>query len=333
MTAVLGALALVAPPAFAHHSSAAVYDRESTVETEGDITEIQWVNPHVRFKVRGPGADGRERVWDIESNSVSIVSRFGLTADLVKVGTHVKIAGNGGRQRDDIMWINNMLLPSGEEILFGSGITPRWSKRTIGTDTRSAVATDATGSLGLFRVWTNTVSPPVFWGDAKALPLTASAAAARAAFDPIKGDPTRNCAPKGMPYVMEQPYPIEFVQRGDVIELRLEEYDTVRRIALTPAAAAQARNEPRVGTSTGKFDGKTLVVETRGADYKFFNATGIPVDSAARYDERFTLSDDGSRLEYTMVITDPATFTAPVTLRKAWEWRPGEQVKPYDCKR
>ena len=110
------------------------------------------------------------------------------------------------------------------------------------------------------------------------MPLTASAAAARASFDPIKNDPTRNCAPKGMPYVMEQPYPIEFVNRGDVIELHLEEYDTVRRIALSPAAAPKARNEPRVGTSTGRFDGKTLVVETRGVDYKFFNATGIPVE-------------------------------------------------------
>ena len=90
IVAALGVLALLAPPAFAHHSSAAIYDRESVVEAEGDITEIQWVNPHVRFKVRARGTDGRERVWDIESNSVSIVSRFGLTADLVKVGTHVE---------------------------------------------------------------------------------------------------------------------------------------------------------------------------------------------------------------------------------------------------
>ncbi len=136
-----------------------------------------------------------------------------------------------------------------------------------------------------------------------------------------------------MPYVMEQPYPIEFVQRGDVIELKLEEYDTVRRIAMSPAAAALARNEPRVGVSTGRLDGKTLVVETHGADYRFLNSTGVPVSAATRYDERFTLSDDGSRLAYTLVITDPATFTSPVTLRKAWEWRPGEQVHAYDCKR
>jgi hypothetical protein len=324
---------LLASPASAHHSSAAVYDRDSIVETEGDVTEVLWANPHVRFKLRGPGADGRERVWEIESNSVSIVSRFGLSADLVKVGTHVKIAGNGGRARDDVLWITNMLLPSGEEILFGSGIPARWSRQTIGADTRSPVATDASGKLGLFRVWTNATNPPDFWGSASALPLTPSAAAARKAFDPIKNDPTKNCAPKGMPYVMEQPYPIEFVDGGDVIELHMEEYDTVRRIALSPVAAARVRNEPRLGMSIGHFEGRTLVVETSGVDYNYFNASGVPLGLEARLEERFALHGGGSRLEYVLTVNDPATFTAPVVLRKAWEWRPGEQVRPYDCRR
>ena len=316
--------------AHAHHSTSAVYNRDGTlIEAEGVITKVAWVNPHVRFEMRGTGADGVERLWKIESNSVSIISRFGLTTELVEAGTRVKVAGNGGRQADDVLWLTNMLLPSGKEILFGAGIQPRWSQQTIGSDIRGAITADTQG-LGIFRTWTNATSPPAFWGNN--LPLTPSAAATRAAFDPIADEPTKNCAPKGMPYVMEQPYPIELAKDGDDILLRLEEYDTVRRIALSPAAAAQARNEPRVGVSTGRLDNKTLVVETRGADYKFLNSSGVPVHPDARYDERFTLSDDGSRLEYTLVINDPATFTAPVTLRKAWEWRPGEQVRPYDCR-
>jgi len=56
-----------------------------------------------------------------------------------------------------------------------------------------------------------------------------------------------------------------------------------------------------------------------------------PIRGAA-LEERFTLNEDGSRLNYTMTITDSATFTAPVTLRKAWEWRPGERVNPYQCR-
>jgi len=115
--------------------------------------------------------------------------------------------------------------------------------------------------------------------------------------------------------------------------LHMEEYDTVRRIALSPAAAAGGGNEPRFGMSTGHFDGRALVVETRGIDYKYFNASGIPLSSAARLEERFTLNGDGSRLEYVLTVNDPATFTAPVSLRKAWEWRPGEEVRPYDCRR
>ena len=101
--AVAAALALLSAPAVhAHHSSAAVYDRDKIIEAEGDITEVSWSNPHVRFKMRGAEPGGRERVWEIESNSVSIVSRFGLREDLVAVGAHVKLAGNSGRARDDI---------------------------------------------------------------------------------------------------------------------------------------------------------------------------------------------------------------------------------------
>jgi hypothetical protein len=103
--------------AHAHHSTALVYDRGGAlIEAEGVITEVAWVNPHVRFKMRGAGADGVERLWDIESNSVSIVSRFGLTAEVVAAGTRVKVAGNGGRQADNVLWLTNMLLPSGEEL-------------------------------------------------------------------------------------------------------------------------------------------------------------------------------------------------------------------------
>ena len=75
-----------------------------------------------------------------------------------------------------------------------------------------------------------------------------------------------------------------------------------------------------------------LVVETADIDYPFLNATGIPLTRAVRIEERFALSEDGSRLDYTMIITDPATFTESVTLTKAWEWRPGEEVRPYDCR-
>lgn len=332
--AAIGAASAIAlspaPAAFAHHSSAAVYDRDTITEAEGDIIEVSWSNPHVRFKVRGAEAGGREKVWEIESNSVSIVSRFGLTEGLVAVGQHVKLAGNGGRQRDDVMWVTNMLLPDGQEILFGASIAPRWSERTVGKDIRSAVAADSQ-KLGLFRVWTNVTNPGAFWK--QSYPLTPAAAAKRAAFKPVIDDPTQNCTPKGMTYVMEQPYPVEFVKDGDDILLKMEEYDTVRRIAMTGPPNPAKRNAPRLGVSVGRWDGNVLVVDTTNIDYPHFDGRGIPLAPGARVEERFSLNSDGSRLLYTIRVTDPATFTEPVTLNKEWEWRPGEQVRPYDCRK
>ena len=76
ITAVTVTAALCATPAaFAHHSTALVYERDGAlIEVEGTIMEVAWVNPHVRFKLRGVGPDGVDREWDIESNSVSTVS-------------------------------------------------------------------------------------------------------------------------------------------------------------------------------------------------------------------------------------------------------------------
>ncbi len=327
---IVAASFVAAAAASAHHSTAAVYDRAGPlIEAEGVITEVAWVNPHVRFKMRGAGADGVERLWEIETNSVSIVSRFGLTAELVSIGNRVRIAGNGGRQANNVMWLTNMLLPNGNEILFGAAVRPRWSQQTIGRDIRSAVAADSQG-LGLFRVWTNATSPPAFWGGE--LPLTEAAVAVRAEFDPLRDDPTANCAPKGMPYIMEQPYPMELARDGDDILLKMEEYDTVRRIAMAREAPAGTGARTLLGVSHGRWEGQTLVVSTTNLGYGWLNGTGIPLGPDAALEERFALNADGSRLEYTMIVTDPSTFSRPVTLRKAWEWRPGEELHPYECR-
>ena len=54
--------------AHAHHSTSAVYNRDGAIiEAEGVITNVAWVNPHVRFEMRGKGADGVERLWKIDT--------------------------------------------------------------------------------------------------------------------------------------------------------------------------------------------------------------------------------------------------------------------------
>ena len=47
--------------------------------------------------------------------------------------------------------------------------------------------------------------------------------------------------------------------------------------------------------------------------------------------ERFALSEDETRFDYSATITDPATFTEPVVLDTYRVWVPGEVIAPYDC--
>jgi len=325
---VLGVVA-AATPAMGHHATAPAFDQGRVIEVAGEVTAVRWQNPHIHLTLRSTEADNNGQIWEIETNSVSIVSRFGLSADLVAPGTQVRVAGNPGRRDDQTLWLTNVLLEDGKEILFGTNYPPRWSDDVIGTDTRGAITADVTGSLGIFRVWTSIGGGSALWNDS--YPLTPEAAAVRARFNPVTDSPTLGCVPKGMPLIMEQPYPMEFVDAGDEILLRLEEYDTVRHIVMSDDSASSDEEPTILGHSVGRWDGDALVVETAGISYPHFDKTGIPQSPRVRTVERFSLTPDGSRLEYEMTVTDPATFTAPVVLTKSWGYRPNDAVRPYNC--
>ena len=135
-----------------------------------------------------------------------------------------------------------------------------------------------------------------------------------------------------MPAIIRQPFQIELVDRGDTIELKMEEYDTRRTIHVgaTASAAADVPRTP-LGYSVGTWQGSTLVVETTRLSEPYMNNTGVPMSPAAKLVERFSPSADGSRLNYSIVITDPESLTAAIEGKRSWVWRPDEKVMPFNC--
>jgi hypothetical protein len=169
--------------------------------------------------------------------------------------------------------------------------------------------------------------------DINAYPLTPVARAQLAAFDRSTDNPTANCVPKGMPTIMEAPYPIELVrQEGGHILLRLEEYDLERPIYMDGPNVTRELPQPSpLGFSVGRWEGAALVVRTTRISWPFFSQLGIRQSPAVEIVERFTPTADGSRLDYEMTVTDPATFTRPVVLRQYWLWLPSVTLLPYQC--
>lgn len=339
-TVVVAIVALTPLVASAHHSFLGRFDRKSLGEIDGVVTETLWRNPHAYILLR-VDKDGAAENWEIETSSLSVLRRQGIEDGMIKVGDPIKVAGYPPVGDKKEMYARHVLLPDGRELLMDTGLTPRWSRRTVGEHSILSI-TDGDPSrpdLGLFRVWSFFRNGPRLFPEAvdptfdvQSYPMTDSARAALAAFDRVRENPTGRCMPKGMPTVMEQPYPIEFVKRDDGnLLLRLEEYDTQRVIYMDPGAAPQASTPSPLGTSIGAWDGRTLVVNTTSVSWPYFSQVGIPQSEAVRIVERFTPTEDGSRLDYEATVTDPATFTRPVVLRTYWIWIPRGRLLPYNC--
>ena len=124
---------------------------------------------------------------------------------------------------------------------------------------------------------------------------------------------------------------MELTDQGTVIVFRQEENDSVRTIYMS-AAATPAPEPSKMGHSVGRWEGETLVVDTILSTWPYFDGRGMPISSNAEYEERFTVSEDGKRLDYTIRTIDPATFTEPVLQDRFWLWVPGVQVEVYDCR-
>ncbi|MGE4658566.1 MAG: DUF6152 family protein [Gammaproteobacteria bacterium] len=327
---VLGFIS-VPSASFAHHAFVGIFDMSNVTEFRGEITRLMWRNPHVRFTMKT--ADGRS--LNVETNSLSILRRMDVTPDLMAEGDSIAVAGFLARNGDNEMWVNNILLSDGRELVTRPGVAPHWSDEHLGSSEywlAGGTKVDDSGveELGVFRVWSTRFNGPgrYMWLDE--YPFTEAAALARDAFNPLVDRPFEDCTPKGMPWIMEQPYPVEFTQNGENILFHIEEYDLVRTIHLN-APIDEHAPPSLLGHSVGYWDEDDLVVSTRSVNGRYFDSTGIPQSQEATYVERFSLTDDGDALDYTITVMDPVNFTEPVTLNKQWVWRPGETVKPYEC--
>jgi len=323
-------LALAPLLALGHHSNAE-YDSSVVQELQGEVVSVSWRNPHVELILRTENADGTSTLWDLEAQDINSLSRRGLDGSLINVGDTVRVAGSASTIRANNMSISNVLLPNGTEISIRGNPQPRWSTEHIGFvrgTVEEALAAAGQGE-GLFRVWMN-AGPGGFPAQ---LPLTAAARAASGGYDPAN-DPTMQCIASGMPAAMRisPPHPIDLTEQGDSIILRAELFDIVRTIHMDSNADASEQPASALGYSVGHWEGDALVVRTTRIDWPHFDHLGvIPQSDAVEASERFTVSDDGNRLTYELTVSDPATFTQPVSGRWVLGWRPDMTVEPYEC--
>lgn len=73
-----------------------------------------------------------------------------------------------------------------------------------------------------------------------------------------------------------------------------------------------------------------LVVQTTRINWPYFDDIGTPQSETVKMIERLTVSEDQTRLDYHLTITDPVTFIEPATIERFW-LALGETLPRYDC--
>jgi hypothetical protein len=306
--------------ALAHHS-VAFYSTDK-LELAGEITSIQWRNPHIRFGLRTVGAGGAVKMWHLESSSIFLREKDGVTRELFRVGDAVKVYGRPSPHDASALLVTNMLLPDGRE----APLWPNTSPHFVGTDrwitVKPTLVDAAAENRGIFRVWR-----PNEWA-LTALPYTESAVAARRAYDMLAA--AKRCTPEGMPRIVMTLFPYEFVDRGSALLMRTEIYDTERVIHMDRTEPPPREPHSALGYSVGAWRDGALVIDTSLVNWPYFDQIGTPLSEDVKIVERYKVSEDQTRLDVEITITDPGTFKEPAAVKNAW-FAYGDTLSWYDC--
>jgi hypothetical protein len=148
-------------------------------------------------------------------------------------------------------------------------------------------------------------------------------------------NPNAFCLPPGPSRALTGPSPFYIVQHKNVISFNFENHGVYRVIYLdgTKHPDDIAEYPQFMGHSTGKWEGKTLVVDTVGInDRTWLDSYGLEHSDKLHLTERFE-SLDANTMKYTVTYDDPVFFTKPwsATLNMARQNTPGDRLMEYVC--
>jgi hypothetical protein len=160
---------------------------------------------------------------------------------------------------------------------------------------------------------------------------------AKALFDQRKDgshsyeDNAAHCLPPGTPRINAAPFPWKLVQTPTFIVLVYENFNLWRQIFLDGRELADDATPSWFGYSTGKWEGDTLVVDTKGFNGKaWLDQGGKPATEALHVTERFRRKDFG-HMEIQITIDDPKAYTKPWTVTEPLNLLTDTELMEFVC--
>jgi len=124
MAAVVLVGVLASPFAvWAHHAFAAEFDEKKPVKLEGQVTKMEWINPHSWIHIEVKDTGGKVTNWMIEGGSPNIMLRRGFTKNSLLPGTTIIVEGYLARNGSNKANGNSITFSDGRKLFVG-GSTP-----------------------------------------------------------------------------------------------------------------------------------------------------------------------------------------------------------------
>jgi hypothetical protein len=148
----------------------------------------------------------------------------------------------------------------------------------------------------------------------------------------IEDSPAANCVPNGMPGIMTQPYPLEFLFTPGKVTILIEAYGQWRQIFTDGRAHPEDPDLTFNGHSIGHWEGDTLVVDTVGftTDTAIGMSFGMRHSDSMRIVERMRLAAPDT-LEIVTTVHDDQALAKPWTTTRVYGRHRDWNLAEYIC--
>jgi hypothetical protein len=163
------------------------------------------------------------------------------------------------------------------------------------------------------------------------LPYSAVGLAKWKAYDATQGDYTGNCLPFGLVRSVNAPYPIQIVHNDQTIAFLFEQNTWFHSVAIDGHDHPKEVDPTWHGSSVGRWEGDTLVIDTIGFNgLTRMDTLGHPLSNKLHIIEKFQRVDAG-HIRYEMIIDDPVFYTKQFSNVRTFTLRPDWQLIEYSC--
>jgi hypothetical protein len=329
---IVAGMALGAPHVRAHHSFAPHFDASKPVSISGTVTEYEARNPHSYVHIAAVDENGKTREYVCESHGVTQLTRNGITPQMFKPGTKVRVTGSLSRHSPYMCFFDSVEFADGRALSVNG---PRGAAQPP--------AAPRTARKDIFGTWL--LAPIANRSTSGPQPmiqlLTPAGEKAVAAYDPFRDDPTFRCDPVAIRRVWGAPgTPLEIVRAGSDVVLHHEWMDVRRTVHMNMKTHPSGGPRSSLGHSIGRMEGDTLVIETAnfsaGVLNQYVEQPGQPTrgllhSAALTSVERLHLDAARQRLVVDIDLVDPEFFKQPFP-RATTEYAPSElKIEPFNC--